>query len=37
MRFHVVEVASAAGYEPYRLTVRACDGEAIDVDDSNLR
>jgi hypothetical protein len=40
MHFHVVEEASAAGYEPYRLidqAVRACDGEAIDVEDSNPR
>jgi hypothetical protein len=40
MRFHVVEEASAADYEPYRLidqAVRACHGEAIDVEDSSLR
>jgi hypothetical protein len=38
--FHLVDEASAAGHEPYRLidkAVRACDGEAIDVEDSNLR
>jgi hypothetical protein len=32
--------ATAAGYEPYRLidkAVRACDGEAIDIEDSSLR
>jgi hypothetical protein len=36
----LIEEASAAGYEPYRLidkAVRACDGEAIDVEDSNIR
>ncbi len=38
--FHLIEEASAAGYEPYRLidkAVRACDGEAVDVEDSGLR
>jgi hypothetical protein len=37
---NVVGEATAAGYEPYRLidkAVRACDGEAIDVEDSSLR
>jgi hypothetical protein len=38
--FHLIDEASAAGFEPYRLiykAVRACDGEAIDVEDSNIR
>jgi hypothetical protein len=38
--FDLVGEATAAGYEPYRLidkAVRACDGEAIDVEDSGLR
>ncbi len=38
--FHVIEEASADGFQPYRLidkAVRACDGEAIDVEDSSIR
>jgi hypothetical protein len=38
--FRLIDEASAGGYEPYRLidnAVRACDGEAIDVEDSSLR
>jgi hypothetical protein len=38
--FHLVDEVSAAAYDPYRLideAVRACDGEAIDVEDSSLR
>jgi hypothetical protein len=36
----LIDEAAAAGFEPYRLidkAVRACDGEAIDVEDSNFR
>jgi hypothetical protein len=36
----LIDEAAAAGFEPYRLidkAVRACDGEAIDVEDSNIR
>jgi hypothetical protein len=38
--FDVTDQASAAGYEPLHLiekAVRACDGEAIDVEDSSFR
>jgi hypothetical protein len=38
--FRLVDEASAATLEPLHLinqAVRACDGEAIDVEDSNLR
>jgi hypothetical protein len=38
--FRLVQEASAGGYESYRLidkAVRACDGEAIDIEDSDLR
>ena len=38
--FRLIDEASAAQLEPLHLinqAVRACDGEAIDVEDSNLR
>jgi hypothetical protein len=38
--FRLIDEASAANLEPLHLinqAVRACDGEAIDVEDSNLR
>jgi hypothetical protein len=38
--FRLIDEASAATLEPLRLinqAVRACDGEAIDVEDSNVR
>ncbi len=38
--FRLIDEASAANLEPLHLinqAVRACDGEAIDVEESNLR
>jgi hypothetical protein len=38
--FRLIDEASAANLEPLHLisqAVRACDGEAIDVEDSNIR